>query len=75
MNNNNHSMLDFQSLGLLIPKNVFTLKEEVQKEIYTYLQQLDEQDKKAYIIAYNHLGTSFDICRSNGYKEWKNKKT
>jgi hypothetical protein len=35
---------------------------------------LDDHNKKAYEIAFNHLGSSFNIYRSNGFKEWKQKK-
>jgi hypothetical protein len=65
--------LQFEELCLPIPKIVYTFSEEKQKEIYEYLSQLDEHQKKAYRIAYQHLGTSFNIYKSNGYKEWKNK--
>jgi hypothetical protein len=67
-------MFNFQLLDLPIPTIVFTLDETMQKEIYTYLEQLNEQERKTYRIAYQHLGTSFHIGRSNGFNEWKNKK-
>lgn len=35
-----------------------------------YLQQLTPQERKAYDIAKSHLGTSFNVLRSNGYKSW-----
>ena len=35
-----------------------------------YLEQLSPQERKAYDIAKSHLGTSFNILRSNGYKSW-----
>ena len=38
-----------------------------------YLKQLTPQERKAHDIAKSHLGTSFDILRSNGYKAWINK--
>ncbi len=38
-----------------------------------YLKQLTPQERKAHDIAKSHLGTSFDILRSNGYKSWINK--
>jgi len=47
--------------------------EEKEKEILNYISQLDENSKKAYLIAKDHLGSSFNILKSNGYKEWKNK--
>jgi hypothetical protein len=68
MNNTNEM---FNDLCLPIPSLVYTFTHEKQLEIYNYLAQLDVQQKKAYIIAYNHLGTSFNISKSNGYKEWK----
>ena len=62
---------DFTSIDLPIPKNVEILSSKEQEEIYNYLIQLDNIQKKAYIIAFHHLGTSFNICKSNGFCEWK----
>ena len=47
---------------------------EKQNFILEYLNQLDEKEQIAYKIAYEHLGSSFHILRSNGYQEWLNKK-
>lgn len=66
--------IDFLTLNLPIPEVVYTYPKEKQKIIYNYLQEMDEHNKKGYLIAHNHLGTSFNICKSNGYKEWINKK-
>ena len=66
--------IDFTILNLPIPEIVYVYPKEKQSEIFNYLQEMDEHNKKGYVIAYNHLGTSFNICKSNGYKEWKNKK-
>jgi hypothetical protein len=38
-----------------------------------YLNQLSIQEKKAFQIAKNHLGSSFHIIKSNGYNEWLKK--
>jgi len=35
---------------------------------------LNDNQKKAYSIAKNHLGTSFNLVRSTGYVEWKKKR-
>jgi len=35
-----------------------------------YINQLTPLQIKAYEIAKDHLKTSFDITRSNGYNEW-----
>ena len=38
-----------------------------------YLAQLDDMQRKAMKIAKSHLGTSFNIRRSNGFIEWLKK--
>jgi hypothetical protein len=45
--------------------------EEDQKSIASYLKKFSPKEKKAFIIAKQHLGTSFHILRSTGYNEWK----
>ena len=66
--------INFELLNLQIPNIIKIYSNEKQEEIFNYLQQMDEHNRKAYIIAQNHLGSSFNIYKSNGYKEWKNKK-
>ena len=66
--------IPFEELGLIIPSYVKEYSYENQKEIYEYLKQLDTLELKAFKIAQNHLGTSFHIGRSNGYKDWIKKK-
>ena len=39
-------------------------------KIIAYITQLTETEKQAYLIAYQHLGTSFNILNSNGYKNY-----
>jgi hypothetical protein len=63
-------MTEFSTLKLSIPESILTLSSEKQHLVYLYLEQLNEFDRKAYSIAKNHLGTSFDILRSNGYISW-----
>jgi hypothetical protein len=36
-----------------------------------YLKTLDEKELKAYHIARDHLGMSFQLEKSNGYLNWK----
>jgi hypothetical protein len=67
--------IDFESLKLNI--NLLSLKKHpiaLQKKVFEYLKSLDETDRKGYEIAFNHLGTSFDIARSNGFKHWLSSK-
>jgi len=42
-------------------------------KIIAYITLLTETEKQAYLIAYQHLGTSFNILNSNGYKEYMKK--
>jgi hypothetical protein len=36
-----------------------------------YLSSLNARELKAYYIAKDHLGMSFTMERSNGFKKWK----
>lgn len=69
----NNTYIMFNGLNIPIPDIVHSYDENKQKEILEYLLQIEQNEaqKKAYIIAYNHLGSSFNIYRSNGFKEWK----
>jgi len=64
----------FKELDLPVPKLVYTYSEEKQREIADYLKSFDDSQRKAYLIAVDHLETSFNICKSNGFKEWKKSK-
>ena len=41
-----------------------------QKEIDDYIKSLSEIEHKAYEIAKEHLGSSFDITKSIGFLKW-----
>ena len=62
-----------KELGLELPDNFEKYNLEVQKSIIEYLQQLSHIERKAYIIAKNHLRSSFNIVKSNGYIDWLRK--
>ena len=66
--------ITFDSLNLPIPETINKFPNEKKREIYDYLNELTDIEKVGYTIAFNHLESSFDICRSNGFKEWKNSK-
>lgn len=38
-----------------------------------YILSLNEKELKAYLIAKDHLGHSFDLEKSNGFIQWKNR--
>lgn len=48
-------------------KEMLTLEEE-------YIAQLTPIEKKAYKIAIEHLGTSFNLKKSNGFCDWLKEK-
>lgn len=73
-NDNSSKEPDFSKLNLTIPSYIQNMEIEKQKEIYEYLENLDTNGKIAYRIAMEHLGTSFNILRSNGFSEWKKEK-
>ena len=41
-----------------------------QLSIIEYITHLSDIEKKAYKIAHNHLGSSFNVVKSNGYNDW-----
>ena len=43
---------------------------EQEKQVETYIKTLSEKEYKAYLIAKEHLGDSFQIEKSNGYLSW-----
>jgi len=63
----------------LIFKDNFLLSlnnmEKFTELIEEYLRTLSEKEKKAYEIAKEHLGMSFQIEKSNGFIKWKKNKT
>jgi hypothetical protein len=67
--------INFEILNLPIPCVIKTYSKEKQQDIFNYLQEMDDHNRKGYLIAQDHLGTSFNIYKSNGYKEWLQKKT
>ena len=50
-----------------------TPKKTNSEIVEIYMDQLEPIQRKALDIAKNHLGTSFNISKSNGFVEWKKK--
>ena len=40
-----------------------------------YVSSLNEKELKSLNIAINHLGTSFELCKSIGFIKWKLQQT
>ena len=66
--------VNFKKLNLPISDYVKGYSLDEQREIFNYLSEMDEINRKAYKIAYEHLKSSFNIVKSNGFKEWKQSK-
>ena len=47
------------------------IKSNMEQLLQEYLASLNEKEKKAYEIARDHLGTSFQLEKSNGFLKWK----
>lgn len=62
------------TIDVPLPQNFDFQNETTQQKIIDYLKQLDPIEKKAYCIGFNHLGTSFNLLKSNGYNNWLKKK-
>ena len=55
---------------LPMPPQFATYDGPTKDLVLLYLQELNEKERKAYVIAMNHLGSSFNLLKSNGYLEW-----
>jgi hypothetical protein len=53
-----------------LPRNIDLMECEMQQQIVRYVKSLDEIHKKALLIAKEHLGSSFDMVKSNGFIAW-----
>jgi hypothetical protein len=55
---------------LQLPDNYSSYSKETQQLILEYLSSLTPIEKQAYLIAKQHLGSSFHILKSNGFINW-----
>ena len=53
-----------------LPNNFDMLSADVKELVIEYMNQLTEIEQKAYRIAKDHLGSSFNVVKSNGYNDW-----
>jgi hypothetical protein len=52
-------------------KSTKTKMENIEDLMAQYLETLSEKEKKAYHIAKSHLGSSFQLEKSNTFLQWK----
>jgi hypothetical protein len=53
-----------------LPDNYDQLGADTQVLVTEYINNLSEIEKKAYMIARDHLGSSFNLIKSNGFNDW-----
>jgi hypothetical protein len=44
--------------------------DQLQQQLQTYYEQLTPFERQTCNIARDHLGSSFDLARSNGFLRW-----
>ena len=68
----NHQDIETE-LGLELPNQFKNYDETTQTLVINYLKHLDSIERKAYTIGKAHLGSSFNVVKSNGFIDWKKK--
>lgn len=71
---NTNTSINFKDLNLPIPENLYVYNTNDQSLVFNYLKQMNAVERQTYLIAIDHLGSSFNIIKSNGYQEWLDKK-
>jgi len=46
------------------------MSNNLQQLVSEYMDQLSDIERKACAIAKDHLGSSFNIVKSNGFNDW-----
>lgn len=58
-------------IGLELPNSFDKYDYTTKESIIKYLKHLNLIEKQAYTIGKAHLGSSFNVLKSNGYLDWK----
>ena len=64
------SKIIYTHAGLPLSREYGFLSSDQQAKIREYVEQLSAIERTAYMVAYEHLGTSFHILHSNGFIRW-----
>lgn len=65
--NENTKLLNSTSLSLIKNNEI---DEPENTVVSHYIKSLSPKEYKAYLIAKTHLGSSFNIFKSNGFLQW-----
>jgi hypothetical protein len=58
-------------LGVELPMQFQYYDIITQQLIINYIKQMNSIEKLAYKIGKEHLGSSFNVLKSNGFNNWK----
>ena len=67
-------LIIIMSFDLPLPDNFNRYPQHLKDEVLEYLNDFDELDKEAYMVAFTILKSGFNIAKSNGFLEWKKEK-
>ena len=59
---------------IIYPEQYKSFSDADKELVFNYLSNLNGTKYQAYCIAKEHLGTSFNILKSNGFLKWKKEK-
>jgi hypothetical protein len=66
-NSNKNSDSDYLLFEPQFEEVVQNAPSELSETIKSYFKSMTDMQKKSFLIAKNHLGTSFNIFKSNGF--------
>ena len=58
-------------IGLELPDSFEKYDPIIQDSVVKYLKHLNKIERQAYTIGKSHLGSSFNVLKSNGFSDWK----
>lgn len=61
-------------LGVELPIQFQNYDIITQQLVINYIKQMNSIEKLAYKIGKEHLGSSFNVLKSNGFNNWKKQK-
>lgn len=73
MDTNEPNELNETNVAVELPDNFHLYDSKTQQLVLKYLASLDKLEQLAYTIGKEHLGTSFNVLKSNGYNSWLKK--
>jgi hypothetical protein len=67
--------MDYTYCIIKMEGNMDTQKPPADSLLEKYIKSLSDKEYQGYMIAKSHLGSSFDLEKSTGFREWKQNNT